>query len=590
MLFFNRILTIGLVFISFCTISFGSMLETLDRIKESDLYIFEQNLVHKGVANRLICAYKEGDKVSTPFTDIPISEIKDLQRNNVSLVYYSPEFDASEPITSPKNEKAQRQLGYLASYGMNAWVDVLGVNMYPVKPTDVSIINDTSTEKAWSDAVAGLSEEEGRKLVDLARAWDLRLEMLLEKRVISWGNYFCEASGKRVVDNSIFGIWSFESNWLDRMLEGEWRELPKFFRDELTNEWNNWVYNEIVQTTVDFKKEYGFLVKGESIEKGTLKLIALEKHPTIKDDDSWITLGRKTRAIYENTERANLQREFFIQLYINHISGIKSKFMSLGSVSRDAPYFITMSANDNANMQLTDLYFGSQNTPYVCRYLGPSEQEKNGTFDFAKMVIEDNSDLKNASIIMIPHSVLKEVTPYNLGFVHYAYAAHPKAIAELGAVENDVSFSKGEYTFTFGSSETNYFDEIEFKIYDAGLNKLVTNVVNGVESVIEVPPDNSNFKLSVKYLKIKNQSVNHPTSKIYLFLDYNVEFAEFIQFHIYSRSLENHIAWGEQRNEEKTVQKHKFDRRGAIKLPLNRNYRMLLIENSPKELLLPFDF
>lgn len=583
MSFFKKFLIFFTIILS--NILLANMLQTLDELQSSNVYLFEQNLIHKGQANRLICAYKEGEEVSIPFSDFTLSDIQELQRKNVSLVYYLPDFDVNGSSESPKNKKVQQQLTYLADCGMNAWVDVLGVNLFPVKPEDVHILNDVSTEKAWVDAISGLSEKDMRTLFSLARAWDIRLELLLEKRVIAWGNHFCEASGMRVVDNPIFGIWSFESNWLDRMLAGDWRELPEFFRKELHTEWNNWVYNEITKSTADFKAKYKFLVKGESVEEGTLRLVAMEQHPSINENDAWITLGDKTREIYQKTERYNLQREFFIQLYINHISNIKSKFLALGSVSRDAPYFITMSAKDNANMQLTDLYFGSQNTPYVYRYLGPSQQARLNSFAAAKTDIETNPELRNSSIIMMPYSAIKENTPYNYGFMNYAYTTHPKAMEELGIKATNLYCKEQECIFTFGTSETNYIDDIEFKVYDVAPNKIVTNVVNGVETISEQVPDNSNFELKLTYIKLERKRMDEDVNQIILFLDYNPSVAQHIYFQIFYKPLANYNLFADQRTEKHLICERKFNRRGVNKLPLYKNYRMLLIEEPSSDFL-----
>ena len=148
---------------------FGNMLEYYNQAVSSHIYLCEQNVFFNGSGNRLICAYKEGSDVSIPFTDISIQELEDLYRNNVKLVYYSPEFDVEGAADSEKNIKAQRQLGYFAECKMCAWVDVLGANLYPVTTNDVSIINDPLTKNAWCEAINNLSAEENKKLFSPVR-------------------------------------------------------------------------------------------------------------------------------------------------------------------------------------------------------------------------------------------------------------------------------------------------------------------------------------------------------------------------------------------------------------------------------------
>lgn len=571
---------ITFVLISLCySNSYGSLLDSLDEFFSSNIYVCEENLVFKGSVNRLICAYKEGDQVSKPFTSISIPELKELQRCNVNLVYYSPDFDVYGPIDSEKNKKALRQLSYFVSCGMSAWVDVLGANLYPVSSSDVDIIKDLTTEKDWVDAVSSLDDVDRVKLLTLARAWDLRLDMILEKRVVDWGNFFCESTGKRVADNPVFGIWSFESDWLDRMIAGDWLELPNFFKDELIKQWNNWVYNEIATTTSEFKEKYKFLEEGESIEEGTLKLVVSENHPAIDESVQYIILDKKIRAIFEKTERFSLQREFFIHLYLNHISRLKTKFLELGSVSRDAPYFITMSAKDNANIKLTDLYFGSQNTPYVCRYLGPTDKQKNSSFDSAKNFIERDSLFKNASIIMIPHSVFIEIMPFNLGFVHFASTTHPNAIKNLGANESKIKFFQQDFTLSFGLMETNYVDGLEFVLYDTAVDTMVTNVVDGVEIVSMQKPDNSNFELKIKYIRIEREILKNNTIQTYILLDYDVSLATYIQLYISGRPIAKHKLMREFIDTPYSPKYQELDDRGAIKLNLNKGFSRLFIKN-----------
>lgn len=578
---------VGLFLIN--TFCFSGVLDVLDGSKCSNLYVFNKNLIYNGSVNRLLCAYKEGAERSIAFTDISKLELDDMLRNNVNLVYFAPQFDLSDS-SSERNSKTQQLLSYLDAYGMSAWVDVLGVNLYPVKASDASVINDMSTAQAWMDAVATLDDDASKNLLDLARVWDIRLELILQKRISAWGNFFCEASGVRVVDNPIFGIWSFESNWLDRMLEGDWRELPEFFVKQLTTEWNNWVYNEITQSTEDFKKKYVFLVKGESVEKGTLKLVALSQHKNVAENDSWITLGDKTRKIYEKTQRSSLQREFFIQLYLKHISALKEKFVALGSVTRDAPYFITMSAKDNANMSLTDIYFGSQNIPYVYRYLGVGA-DKNTSFADGKAFFDNNLDVKGASIVMVPYSLLQETSPHTLGVVHSAFSVHPSAVNEFNIEASKQTIKEASFGMNFVDATTNVIDGITFQLVDRTPLELVTNVVDGVEVVKEQPVDNSSFNLSVKYLKIDRTRFNQPISHVYLFLDYDVSKAEHFQLHIHGKPIANFSLEGKLFDESiKQPKYHSLDKRGAVKLSLKNGYSILFLERNPQEFKLPLDF
>lgn len=584
---FNSKKTIFLISVLVSCHSFGGVLEALDESKASSIFVFDQTIFSRSTPNRLICAYKEGDDLSIPFNELTISELIKFKRNNVNLVCYTPEFDTLAPTNSQKNIEIQSQLEWLASYGMCVWADVLEPNLYLAQAKDVDVINDPTSRDAWKNAVASLDETSGRTLFSLARAWDIRLEFLLEKRIIAWGSFFCESSGVCVADNPIFGVWSFESTWLDRMLAGEWRELPEYFQQELFSEWNNWVYNEVVQSTTEFKNKYEFVVDGESVENSTLKLIVIDNDSS--ESDNWITIPQEQKEDFETSARYSLQREFFVQLYLNHISRIKSRFYELGSVSRDAPYFITMSAKDNAHLQLTDIYFGSAHRPYVSRYLGPDEEYRDGTFSLGMKHFYDNAEFNNASIIMVPMSVFETTTPYNLGIMHAAFSIYPSAIERFNLNQHKISYIEKECVFTFGSSETNIIDGIQFVIRDRSISQYVTNNVNGVEVVSIQEPDNSGFEMTMRYIKIEHTVDDYSINQTYIFLDYDPSLAEFTQFHIFSDKLSNYSLLAEKQDENHTTLEYEFDHRGAIKLSLKPGFMMFFIEEPSNEILIRFE-
>jgi hypothetical protein len=468
------------------------------------------------------------------------------------------------------------------------WINVLDANLYPIVTNDVKVIADSSTETIWVDAVQGGDENARKKMIELARVWDLRLEFLLQKRMVAWGNVFCEASGVRLADNPVFGVWSFESNWLDRMLNGEWRELPEFFIKSLCEEWNNWIYNEVAQTTTDFKEKYSFLVKGESVEEGTLKLMALEQHPTISENELWFTLGKKTRDIFLKSPRAELQREFFVQLYLKHIARIKNSFIELGSITRDAPYFISMSTNSNVNIKQSDIYSSTDKMPYVVRYNLQNEDTLQQNLSAAKQFL-NNGEISNASIIMFPHDDIMRTTPFNLGVLCFANSTHPFAIKELGFATNDTSVEEKDFKLSFAESASATIEGIKFELLNNAPNEQITTMVNGVEVVVEKKSENNPLELSIKFVKIKRKQSDKPITQIYLFLSYDEEVAKHVQLYIHGSSIANNSLVGECSKSTKESKVYKFDKHGEIKLPLNRGYSVLLIEKQAEEFSLPFD-
>lgn len=580
MCFLKKIVFLLIFFVIFHVNSLGNIiLSVYDRSQYSDFYLFESNLIFNGSVDRLICVYRDKANLPISFTDISNVDLAKMRQNNVRLIYFAPRFDLEEVNGSIDNKLIEEQLRTLSANRIYIWADVLGANLFPPSSKDVSVLNDRKTEKAWMDAVDSLDEASRIELINLARAWDIRLELLLKNRITTWSNYFCEFNGLRVANNPIFGVWSFESDWLDRMLAGEWRELPSFFIDDLTAQWNYWVYNEKVKSTSEFKQKYGFLVKGESVENFTLKLVAYEKHPIIKEDDDWITLSKKTLSIYKDSPRDSLQREFFIYLYNNHISRIKSRFEEQGIVSRDAPYFITMSAKNNEDVELTNLYVGSNKRPYIY-YFKRFDEDKNKSFSSAKQFVRENTSIRESSIIMLPNSVINNITPYEQGITCFGTVAHPNAVERFGIPNTQVSHIEEDFILDFNSPLTNSVDGIEFKIVNKAISQTVTNVVDGVVSVSEQVPVNDDFKVSVKYIKVNKGKPNNQNSQVYILLDYDVSLATYIQFHVFGNSLACHTLHKSFTDDKKTEVVNEIDERGAFKINLSEDLSYLFIKKN----------
>jgi hypothetical protein len=109
--------------------------------------------------------------------------------------------------------------------------------------------------------------------------------------------------------------------------------------------------------------------------------------------------------------------------------------------------------------------------------------------------------------------------------------------------------------------------------------------VNGIETISEQVPDNSNFELKLTYIKLERKRMDEDVNQIILFLDYNPSVAQHIYFQIFYKPLANYNLFADQRTEKHLICERKFNRRGVNKLPLYKNYRMLLIEEPSSDFL-----
>lgn len=577
--------------LSLLSCSFGSMLEFVHAKKASNIYVFNQELISNGSSNKLLCAYDNGDGFFSPFTDVTQQELSNFKRNNINLIRFAPKFHLSSQYNSIENLKTQHQLSDIRASGISVWVDILRDNLYPVVSNDVNVIADPSTEKDWCDAVSANQDTMGQTVVDLARAWDIRIELLLQKRISNWGNFFCESFGARVADNPIFGIWSFESNWLDRMCAGEWIDLPEFFVKSLSNEWNNWVYNEVVNNTPEFKDKYGFLVDGESIEEGTLKLVASKPLSNDNESNLWIAIEEETNELYNKSARSQLQNDFFAQLYLKHIDRLKDTFVGLGSVSRDAPYFITMSTNNNVNVSSTDVFFGVNKKPYVLPYSSKSFEDK--TFSSAKELLEQNNEIGQASVIMLSNEDIKLPSPFTFGITTYLGCNCPSRSYEAYGcfdASKKISVVEKKFDLSFGLEQAKTLEGIYFNLVNTSPKIPVTNIVNNVSVVTEQQLENNDFSLSITLVKTNTQHKDKYPESVRLYLNYDESKSKNVSLQIKSDLLVNYSLVAMSKDENKAPKVYQFKKHWPITIPLNTGSSILIIEKQNDGYSIPLEF
>ena len=169
-------------------------------------------------------------------------------------------------------------------------MDVHGVKIWEssnnivgtVQASDVDVINDPATAAAWK---AGLEEwqknwnaPQGLGIRNLiARAWDPRIEALAQSRMKRFADFRNPYKNNlRWGDDPQVVTWelSNEEIWIKPMINGDWRGLPKFFRDQLLSKWNDYLvkkYGDDAKLTAAWKS----LLPGESLQTNTIQLLPM---------------------------------------------------------------------------------------------------------------------------------------------------------------------------------------------------------------------------------------------------------------------------------------------------------------------------
>ncbi len=181
----------------------------------------------------------------------------------------------SEPYTigdGSRSDLLAFSFAALEKRGIKVWVtglNALGV----ITPEDVNIIDEPATAAAWTAAITEAKNPVIRG--SLMRGWDSRTTALMMKRaheVANWPNHY--KGGLRLADDPQMAIWelSNEDWWASGMLNGHWQELPKFFRDGYQAKWIEFL-KKTYGTNEKVIDAWGFLLPGESLEKGNIVII-----------------------------------------------------------------------------------------------------------------------------------------------------------------------------------------------------------------------------------------------------------------------------------------------------------------------------
>jgi hypothetical protein len=161
----------------------------------------------------------------------------------------------------------------LKEAGFRIWVP--SISWVEVGPEDVSILNEPATAQAWR---AAMQQGKDKRIGNLwvARVWDERMEAKQRKEMLARATRLNRYTGLRLCDDPVMAIWELtnEEWWMTRMVGGSWLELPDYFKQSLARKWNAFLVKKY-GTEAKLIARWGFLLPGESLKKGTVRVLPL---------------------------------------------------------------------------------------------------------------------------------------------------------------------------------------------------------------------------------------------------------------------------------------------------------------------------
>jgi len=162
-------------------------------------------------------------------------------------------------------------LASLRKQGVWVWADMLNSAM--VRPSHVDLVKDDATREAWLKAL-------GDKPVNRPfwTVWDARSEAGYIQDIKKILNHVNQYNGLRWADDPVFYVWEIHNEqwWLQRILNYAIHlSMPKFFQDELYQQWNVWLKKKYGSDEKLRGAWIGSLLPGESLTKGTIQFLPL---------------------------------------------------------------------------------------------------------------------------------------------------------------------------------------------------------------------------------------------------------------------------------------------------------------------------
>ena len=164
--------------------------------------------------------------------------------------------------------------------GVYIWAPSLLGGSITIDEVDKSakIVSDPASEAQWSAATRVLCKVEwwshDKKALSLlvnAVVWDSRLEALTLAKAREKAFHVNLHNGLRLADDPTIAVWELtnEQWWMSSMMNGNWLNLPPYFRKTLIARWNEYLKKKY-GTDAALTQTWGFLFPGENLAKKTI--------------------------------------------------------------------------------------------------------------------------------------------------------------------------------------------------------------------------------------------------------------------------------------------------------------------------------
>ncbi len=279
--------------------------------------------------------------------DLAVDRIHDLGFNLIRHWY-----DTSQSNYKAGDGSPSDLIAYffykLDQKGIRIWNAMVG-HVGTFNASDVNVIDDPATADAWK---AGVNEWAkgggGLRVFGTARAWDPRISALAVKRMennAKFPNHY--KNGLRLADDPQVAVWELtnEEWYHGRIFGGSWQELPAFFRNGLLTKWNEFLKAKYGGDD-RLKTAWGFLLPGESLDKGSIMLAPLGSPASARlaiNDTNPDVIARLSAAKQQYTRDDFTRRrgedvvEFTTQLWIEYKSREAKALKTWGKSTRLSP-------------------------------------------------------------------------------------------------------------------------------------------------------------------------------------------------------------------------------------------------------------
>ncbi len=202
--------------------------------------------------------------------------------------------------------------------GIKIWPAGLGgATIYEPQLDDYAkVIDDPATEEAWKLAVRSMMKTDWRSPnvpamrppYALAGVWDERLEAGTIASMKKRAQHLNQHTGFTYADDPVNVVWELtnEQWWIRNMIGGSWQKLPDIFKTSLLVKWHEYLRDKY-QDDAALTQAWGFLLQGESIERGTVLLAPLGKPGK---PSSFNDTNPEALAAFEGVEQAYSRDDF----------------------------------------------------------------------------------------------------------------------------------------------------------------------------------------------------------------------------------------------------------------------------------------